>query len=256
MPVAISASGGMECRTSSPAAARPSTPLASSARRDVRCHRDGHRPVQERSKSTASTRGSVLAECRAHHGPAQESAAPRGAVRFLQAGLGSHGSLPAAVPRSCSTGPRGAGRSDTRRDRLTCACRSAGDGSGPRFRDLQRSQGGLPQVLPGIDARTGYRTCAQAPAEPARRPVLAYPSRSEEGDLIAPASRDHSRACVLVAAPNLSRRRGRRGKPCNQCGFMAIPMSWASRCGERRWSGRRNRTCVTSFRAPAFWVDE
>ena len=164
--------------------------------------------------------------------------------------------LPAAVPRSCSTGPRGAGRSETRRDRLTCACRSAGDGSGPRFRDLQRSQGGLPQVLPGVDARAGYRTCAQAPAEPARRPVLAYPSRSEERDLIAPASRERSRACVLVAALNLSRRRGRRGKPCNQCGFMAIPMSWASRCGERRWSGRRNRTCVTSFKDPALWVDK
>jgi hypothetical protein len=174
MPVAISASGGMERRTSSPAAARPSTPLASSARRDVRCHRDDHRPVRERSKSTASTRGSVLAECRAHQGPAQESAAPRGTVRFLQAGLGSHGSTRGRAAIVLHR-PEGAGRSETRRDRLTCACRSAGDGSGPRFRDLQRSQGGLPQVLPGVDARAGYRTCAQAPAEPARRPRSGIP---------------------------------------------------------------------------------
>ena len=138
----------MERRTSSPAAARPSTPLASSARRDVRCHRDDHRTVRERSKSTASTRGSVLAECRAHQGPAQESAAPRGTVRFLQAGLGSHDSLPAAVPRSCSTGPRGAGRSDTRRDRLTCACRSAGDGSGPGFVICSALRAACPRCCP------------------------------------------------------------------------------------------------------------
>ena len=189
MPVAIPASGGMERRTSSSAAARPPTPLASSARRDVRCHRDDHRPVRERSKSTALTRGSVLAECGATRGPPRR-AQPHEvrSVSFELAWVAT-----ALYPRPCRDrappARRAAGRSDTHRDRLTCACRSAGDGSGPRFRDLQRSQGGLPQVLPGVDARTGY-------------------------------------------------------------------MSWASRCGERRWSGRRNRTCATSFRAPALWVDE
>jgi hypothetical protein len=173
MPVAISASGGMERRTSSPAAGPP-TPLASSARRDVRCHRDDHRPVRERSKTTASTRGSVLAECRARQGPPRN--AQRHEVRSVAFKLAWVATTLYLRPcRDRAPPARGAaGRSDTRRERPTCACRSAGDGSGPRFRDLQRSQGGLPQVLPGVDARTGYRTCAQAPAEPARRPVLAY----------------------------------------------------------------------------------
>ena len=181
MPVAISASAGMERRTSSPAAARPSTPLASSARRDVRCHRDDHRPVRERSKSTASTRGPVWPSA----GPTR--GLPRTAQHYEVRSVSFKLAWVATIlyPRPCrdrAPPARGAaGRSDTRRDRLTCACRSAGDGSGPRFRDLQRSQGALPQVPPGVDARTGYRTCAQAPAtEPARRPVLAYPSRSEE----------------------------------------------------------------------------
>ena len=256
MPVAISASGGMERRTSSPAAARPSTPLASSARRDVRCHRDDHRLVREPSKSTAPTRGSVLAECRAHQGlPRRAQRHEVRSVSFKLAWVAT-----ALYPRPCrDRAPQargGAGRSDTRRDRLTCACRSAGDGSGPRFRDLQRSQGRLPQVLPGVDARTGYRTCAQAPLSRHVAPFWHTHRGQKRETLKAPASRERSRACVLVAALNLSRRRGRRGKPCNQCGFMAIPMSWASRCGERRWSGRRNRTCVTSFRAPALWVDK
>ena len=212
-------------------------------------------PSDLRIISTASTRGSVLAECRAHQGPAQESAAPRGAVRFLQAGLGSHGSLPAAVPRSCSTGPRGAGRSDTRRDRLTCACRSA-TAAGPGFVICSALRTACPKCCPvstpGPD--TGRARKLQLSRHVA--PFWHIHRGQKEGDLKAPASRERSRACVLVAALNLSRRRGRRGKPCNQCGFMAIPMSWASRCGERRRSGRRNRTCVTSFRTPALWVDK
>ena len=36
---------------------------------------------------------------------------------------------------------------------------------------------------------------------------------------------------------------------------MAIPMFWTSRCSERRRSGRRNRTCMLSFKALALWVE-